>query len=381
MINPEARALVAKINKEQGEGTVVLASDMKIAKRFTTGSLGFDIALGGNAEMAGWAGNQWHEVIGMESHGKTASIYKTIAANQSVNPDFTTFWVAAEHYDHDQAAALGVNNDQVIVMSTQHMEDAFQKMIEAADSRAIDCIILDSYPALTPNEEDSKDMDENSMTLGARRFGQFFRKVGPATKRSLINDELPILGIIINQYRDLVGGYSPQGTPKTTPGGKGKNFAYITRVDVRRDEWIKEKRPGQGDVIVGQVIKFKTIKNKSAASQQVASVDFYFRDAPTLGFKRGDYDLFKEAVTLAILYNVIKRRGAYYDFKGRTWQGKDTMLRDLRAEPELYQELRESVLAVAFLDNVEQKTEEELDAANSSGKRRVSRRSTEGPDE
>jgi recombination protein RecA len=377
LINPEARALVAKINKAQGEGTVVLASDMKIAKRFTTGSLGLDIALGGNAESAGWAANQWHEIVGMESHGKTAAIYKTIAANQSADPDFTTFWAAAEHYDHDQAAALGVNNDQVIVMSSQHMEDVYQKMIEWADSRACDCIVLDSYPALTANEEDDKEMSESSMTLGARRTGQFFRKVGPATKRSLINDDKPILGIIINQYRDLVGGYSPQGTPKTTPGGKGKNFAYITRVEVRRDEWIKEDRPGQGAVIVGQVIKFKTIKNKSAASQQVASVDFYFRDAPTLGFKRGDYDLMKEVITLAILYGVIKRRGAYYDFKGRTWQGKDIVIRDLRAEPELYQELREAVLAVAFLDNVEQKTEEELNSANSSGKRKVSRRNTE----
>lgn len=383
-VNAEALALAAKINKAQGEGTVVIASDMRIAKRFTSGSLSLDVALGG-----GWPGNQWVEVIGMESHGKTAIVLKTIAANQRVDPDFTTLWIAAEHYDTDQAEALGVDNSRVVVIPTQAMEFAFQTMLEFAAARAVDCIVLDSYPALVPDEEADKDMDEAVMALGARLFGKFFRKAGAATKRSLSDpDDRPILGIVINQYRDAIGQFSPHGTPKTTPGGKAKNFAFYVRVEVKRDEFIDEARPGKGKVRVGQVIKVKTIKNKSAAPQQVATVNFYFRDAPNLGFLRGDYDVVKELFTMGLLFDVIERRGAYFQFDNGEvgedgkpryrWQGKDSMIAALREDLTLQDEIRDAVMSEASKTDAERSiTEADVDAAESAGKRKVSRRAKE----
>src|SRR5213076_1488749 len=119
-LNTEALALAARINKELGEGAVIVASDMRVPKTFTTGSLSLDIALGG-----GWPGNQWSEIIGKEGYGKTAITLKTIAANQRINPDFSTLWVAAEHYDTRQAKALGVDNSRVVVVSTQDMVVAY----------------------------------------------------------------------------------------------------------------------------------------------------------------------------------------------------------------------------------------------------------------
>lgn len=370
MINKEALALAAKINKAEGEGTIVVASQMKIARRFTTGSVALDIAIGG-----GWPGNQWVEVVGMESHGKTTIVYKTIAANQAADPDFTTLWIAAEHYDESWAASLGVDNERVLVIPTQGMEFAYQTMLEFAASRSVDCIVLDSYPALIADEEAEKDMDEAVMALGARLTGKFFRKAGAATKRSLTDPaDRPILGIIINQYRDKIGGYSPHGTPKTTPGGNAKNFAFYVRVEVRRDDWIKEKRPGMGEVNVGQTIKVKTIKNKSAAPQQVASVDFYFSDATIDGFsfKKGEYDTVKEIVTLGVLYGVIQRRGAYFDVGGNRIQGRDALVQALRESPDLLEQVKQEVLAVAF-QRQEPVTDEELNAAATAGKKTVKR--------
>jgi recombination protein RecA len=46
----------------------------------------------------GFPGNQWNELVGEPSHGKTALALKTIAANQKLNPDYTTVWVAAEQW-------------------------------------------------------------------------------------------------------------------------------------------------------------------------------------------------------------------------------------------------------------------------------------------
>lgn len=370
-LSVEAVSLAAELNKRLGEGSVILASDMRVARRFTTGSLSLDVALGG-----GWPGNQWAEVLGMESHGKTAIVLKTIAANQALDPDFSTLWIAAEHYDVDQAAALGVDNTRVVVVPTQEMEVAYETMLNFAATRAVDCVVLDSYPALIAKEEEDKAMDEAVMALGARLTGKFFRKAGSATRRSLVVEERPMLGLIINQFRDKIGAFSPHGaTPKTSPGGNAKNYAFYTRVEVNRDEWIEMATPGKGKVKVGQKIKIRTIKNKSAAPQQVAYIDFYFRDAPLLGFERGDYDLVKELVAMAVVYDVITRGGATFRFADHKWTGKDAMWDAIRADVALRNRIAAEVREIA-LDPLRLKgiTETDLSDAANVGVRTISRR-------
>lgn len=343
MLRDGAQALVNEINRKLGEGTVVLASDMVVPSRFTTGSLSLDVALGG-----GWPANQWNEVIGRESSGKTAMVLKTVAANQRLDPDFTTYWLAAEHYDYDQAEALGVDNTRVVVSPIRYMEVAFNLILKVLRSKEFDCIVLDSYPALLTAEEDEKVMEEFSVAVGAKLFNRFWRKAGADGARAADGSDRPFLGIVINQYRDKVGGFSPVGVPQTSPGGHGKDYAYYTRVDVGRDEYITEKRPGVKDPVkVGQAIRFKTIKNKSAAPMQVAHVDFFFRGAPFLGFLRGDYDVAKEYVTMGILFGVIQKKVAWFYYGDRKWQGEPAVISDVRAELDLQEAIRNEVLQLA----------------------------------
>lgn len=342
-MDPDVLALVAKINKQYGESTLVLAADVPAPPRFPSGSLSLDIALGG-----GWPGNQWVEVIGQESSGKTAVVLKTIAANQASDRDFTCWWVAAEGYDSEWAAALGVDNRRVILHPTNQMEAAYSAMLEAADSRAVDAIVLDSYPALIADGEAAKGMEEQVISLGARVTGKFFRKAGARTARSLAGTERPLLGVMINQWRDQIGGYSPQGTPRTTPGGKAKNYAFYTRLEVSRAEYIDETRPGKGAARVGQVIKARTIKNKSAAPHKIATLDFYFDDAPLLGFRRGDYDAAKELMTMGVLYEAVTRAGAYYSIGETRVKGGAALLDLLRGDLTAQEQLRADILARAF---------------------------------
>ena len=82
MKNAELIKTIASINKKYGDGTVVLGSDIiEQPPRFTSGSLALDVSLGG-----GWPANQWHELIGEASNGKTAIALKTVAANQKAGP-------------------------------------------------------------------------------------------------------------------------------------------------------------------------------------------------------------------------------------------------------------------------------------------------------
>ena len=334
-MNKDALAVVNKINKDLGAGTIVLGSDIIASPpRFTSGSLSIDVALGG-----GWPPNQWHEIIGEASNGKTALALKTVAANQRRDPEFTTIWVAAEEWVVGYAELCGVDASRVYVVSTNIMEEAYGAVIKFAESKAVDCIVVDSLPALVPSAEDDKEMEESTVGRGALLTNKFFRKVGKASKRSLVAPERPFIGIVINQYRMKIG--VMYGDPRTTPGGLGKDYAFFTRTEVRRDEWI-ESGTGQEKRRVGQSIKARIIKNKSAAPSQVATVDFYFSEGETV--PAGEFDFAKEVIAMGIINKVITRAGAYYRYAGRQWQGSDAMLSSIREEIDLKETLERDVL-------------------------------------
>jgi recombination protein RecA len=248
MMNDEALKVVAQLNKRFGDNVVVRAADIRsdIIPRITSGSTTLDFVLGG-----GFPGNQWNELVGESSHGKTAVALKTIAANQALNPNFTTVWVAAEQWVPEYAEMCGVDSDRVIVIETNVMEEAYDSVIAFAESKSVDAIVIDSLPALSPSPEMAKSMDELTIGRGAMLTNKFFRVVGSAMKRSLVEDERAVLGIIINQYRMKIG--VMHGDPRTTPGGEGKNYAFFTRCEIRRDEWV-EVGSGTNKLRVGQTI-------------------------------------------------------------------------------------------------------------------------------
>jgi recombination protein RecA len=336
VINDEARKVLAQLNKKFGDGVVVLASDIRpdLIPRITSGSTTLDYVLGG-----GFPGNQWNELVGEPSHGKTALALKTIAANQRLNPDYTTVWVAAEQWVPEYALMCGVDMERVIVIETSIMEEAYQAVIQFAESKSVDAIVIDSLPALSPMPEMEKDMSEATVGRGALLTNKFFRVVGTAMKRSLIEDERPVLGLIINQYRMKIG--VMHGDPRTTPGGEGKNYAFFTRCEVRRDEWI-EIGSGNSKTRVGQRIKVRTLKNKTAPPQRVAYFDFYFAEGGNCA--PGEFDFAKEIASLAVVMGYIERKGGWFYYGERKWQGIESVITSLREEIDLKEEIQTKVL-------------------------------------
>jgi recombination protein RecA len=331
--------VLANINKKLGENTIVLASEVAAPTRFTSGSLSLDMILGG-----GWPTNQWHEIIGEASNGKTALALKTIAANQKLDPNFTTIWIAAEQWVPEYAEMCGVDSSRVHVFTSNVMEVALSAVLEFIETKEVDCVVIDSLPALVPTAEDEKEMDEFTVGRGAMLMGKFFRKMEKAGKRSIIGGERPFVGLIINQWRSKIG--VMYGDPRTTPGGEAKNYFFFTRVEVKRDEWI-EAGTGQEKHKVGQTIKFTTRKNKSAPPGQVAYTDFYFDDGG--GVDKGDYDYAKEIVALGIINKIITRAGAYYRYADRQWQGADALVASIREEVDLQEVLQKDVLGTLRL--------------------------------
>lgn len=333
------QAIATTINKKHGVGTVVLASAARLKPpRLSTGSLSLDVALGG-----GWPANQWSEIVGNEGSGKTTITLKTIAAAMKKDKEFNVVWVAAESYDDEYAALLGVDNKRVYLIEENIMEVAYEAVLEVVENRACDMVVIDSLPALVPADEDAKSMDEWSPGAGARRTNQFMRKATKATKRSLTDEDRPIVGVIINQWREKIG--VMHGDPRTTPGGKAKNFWMYCRVEVRRDEWLYEGT-GQDKEKVGQAIKVSTIKMKGARPGPAALINFYFADCDDAD--AGTYDIYKETLDLGLVYEIVERSGNGYKYEGeRHSGGKVGFYNVLREDEQMYQRLRKEVLDAA----------------------------------
>ena len=346
----EVDALITAVNKRLKGDVLRYASTLQTFNRVSSGSLAFDLMLGG-----GWPLNVWNEIVGLESHGKTVMALKTIAANMATDKRYTALWVASEEFNKDWAEALGLDLKRVVLAVTNVMEDAYSIMVEALDAQTVDAIVLDSYPALIASQEFESTMYDQTVALGARLTNKLMR-VSPAAQRRE-PDERDCLCIIINQWRDQVG--VTYGDPRTTPGGKGKNFSYFTRVEVTRDDWIKK-----GDLRVGQIIKARTMKNKTAPPSRVAVTGFYFDEC--FPFKPGDYDVVSEVWNIALTYDLITRHGAWYHYGERKWNGKDAVLQALREDLDLQREMdglvRHSVLGTP------------LPSPNGSRKRRVPRK-------
>ena len=328
----EIDALIERVNKKH-PGVLRYASTLQTFQRVGTGSLAYDLALGG-----GWPLNVWNEIVGLESHGKTVMAMKTLAAQMQRDPNYKALWVASEDFNAEWARMLGMDTERTVLAATNVMEEAYTIMVEGLDSQLFDAVVLDSYPALVPTAEAEAAIEDWQVGIGARLTNKLMRVSTPAMRRE--PDERNCLCLIINQWRDRIG--VTYGDPRTTPGGKQKNFSYFTRVEVVRDGWVERNK-----VKVGQTMKIRTMKNKTAPPSRVAVTDFYFDNCSP--FKAGEYDIVAEVWNIATTYDVITRAGAWFSYGGQRWNGKEPVLQSLREDLDLRRdvdtEVRKLVLA------------------------------------
>jgi recombination protein RecA len=329
-----AETVRSEMNKQFGGEVVIMASELpEEVRRVPTGSLSVDVATGG-----GWPRGHWSEIVGMESSGKTALSFLTVAAAQRENPEHITVWVAAEEFVPSWARACGVDLNRVMLINTNVAEAAFDTALNFMENRACDLVVIDSLPALLPDEENTKDMDEPQVALQARLNAKFFRKAGYAMHR-LAETDRPCTGIVINQFRSLIGGWARYGEPTTTPGGKAKNYYFFVRAEVSRVDWIKDR-----DRKVGQRIRVVVNKNKTAPGQRQTEFDFYFDHYSR--FAPGQVDQQGELMALGIDLGVIGRKGAWYTVGEQQYQGMDAVMQGLRDRPDLAAFVTREVMSI-----------------------------------
>lgn len=307
------------VKKQYGLGSIMKLGDKESVNIdvVSSGSLLLDTALG----IGGYPKGRIIEIYGPESSGKTTVALHAIASLQQ--KDGRAAFIDAEHsIDPEYAKRLGVNIDELILSQPDSGEQAMEIVEILIKSQAIDLIVVDSVAALVPQVELDGEMSDAQVGAQARLMSKALRKITGLLGKS----ECTI--IFINQLREKVG--IMFGNPETTPGGRALKFYATIRLEVRKGEPIKSAVD-----IIGNVVNIKIVKNKVAPPFKTISVDLIY------GF---GINKESEILDLAVTYEIIKKNGSWYDYKGeRIAQGKENVKKYLLDHVEILKEIEDAV--------------------------------------
>ena len=313
------QAAMQKIEKDFGKGSIMKLGDENVEKVdvIPTGSLGLDLALG----VGGYPRGRIIEIFGPESSGKTTLALHAIAEAQKLGG--IAAFIDAEHaFDSFYAKNLGVDIDNLLISQPDNGEQALQIADQLISSAAVDIIVVDSVAALTPKAEIEGDMGDNKVGLQDRLMSQALRKMTSTISKT------NTACIFINQLREKIGVMF--GNPETTTGGNALKFYSSVRIDVRPSTAIKD-----GEEVLGKLTKVKIVKNKVAPPFRKCEFDIMFGEGIS---KVG------EILDIAVDNDIVKKSGSWFSYgETRLAQGRDAVLKLLKDNPELCEELEAKV--------------------------------------
>ena len=325
---------LSQIDKAFGAGAIMRLNgdDLAPIPAISTGAISLDLALGG----AGMPRGRVIEVFGPESSGKTTLALNVIAQAQKKG---VAAFIDAEHaLDPMWAKKLGVDVDALLVSQPDTGEQALEICEMLIRSNAVDVVVIDSVAALIPRAEIEGEMGATHVGLQARLMSQAMRKLTGAISKS------DCMVIFINQIREKIGVMF--GSPETTPGGRALKFYSSIRVDIRRIGSIKD-----GDIPIGNRVRTRVVKNKTAPPFRSAEFDIMFNEGISI---TGDL------IDLAVEDDIINKSGSWFSYgETRLGQGRENSKKYLAENPETFEEIKVKVLvARGVLDGPKGTTEE-----------------------
>ena len=321
------QAAMQKIEKDFGKGSIMKLGEQSSENIdvIPTGAIGLEWALG----VGGYPKGRIIEIYGPESSGKTTLALHAIAEAQKIGG--IAAFIDAEHaFDRFYAENLGVDTDNLLISQPDNGEQALQIADQLISSAAGDIIVIDSVAALTPKAEIEGDMGDNKVGLQARLMSQALRKMTSTISKTNTTC------IFINQLREKIG--IMFGNPETTTGGNALKFYSSVRIDVRPSTAIKD-----GEDVLGKLTKVKIVKNKVAPPFRKCEFDIMFGEGIS---KVG------EILDIAVDKNIIKKSGSWFSYgESKLAQGRDAVLKLLKDNPELCEELEAKVREAIKEDN------------------------------
>jgi len=313
---------LGQIEKQFGKGSIMTldanSNPGLDVQAIPTGALSIDLALG----IGGIPRGRVVEIFGPESSGKTTLTLSIISQVQKIGG--VAAFIDAEHaFDASYAKTVGVKLEDLLISQPDTGEQALEIAETLVRSNAVDLVVIDSVAALTPRAEIEGDMGDSHMGLQARLMSQALRKLTAAINKS------KTCVIFINQIRMKIGVMF--GNPETTTGGNALKFYASVRIDLRRIESIKN-----GDVVVGNRIRAKIVKNKVAAPFREAEFEILFSE----GISRTS-----DLIDLGVKSEVIQKSGAWFAYDNeKIGQGRESVRKFLEENPKTFTKIEKAVL-------------------------------------
>lgn len=274
-----------------------------IFSNISTGVFALDYAL-----LGGYVEGQVTSLVGWEASGKTSFALKAIAECQKKRPDSEIVYADIEgSLDPIWAASLGVDISKVhIIQNIIDAERIVDALVEVASADNCSMIVVDSVPALVPQQDFEKSSYDAVVATRAKIMSRFCTVLGRITDERRIKGN-PITPILINQWRNKIG--VMYGDPKTMPGGDQQKFSMFTQVEFRKKkEHMKKLDHGDGDVVGYNEHAFTVKKHK--ATQGPVSGEFKLIRAETdTGLEAGQVDDYEMVIKYARRHGLISGGG------------------------------------------------------------------------
>lgn len=321
-----------------GAESVMMASDIPVRPRISSGSLALDFAIGG-----GMPTDRIVEVAGAEGCGKTSLALLTMQQFLDAQPDRGALILDVEHKlsaDWVQQLIGAERMKRVILAWPDTAEQATDLYTKAVKTGQIAFVLFDSIagaPTQRVTEKSAEIGNVGGNALAITRFAQL---------ASIYSQKYNVLTFCVNQVRDDMEGYHRV----ITPGGRALKHACVLRIQLKKGKGKVDEEVSGEKIQVGYTVVGKVVKNQQAAPGRTAW--WWFFSIPTEKYGFG-VDTLDEVVRLATLTKVIATSGGWYthpllpeDKSGaHKIQGLARLTEYIKAHPEIHDVLAAEVMS------------------------------------
>lgn len=306
--------LIKEINKKHGPNTINRATDFENleVEYVSTGSAYLDWAIG-----KGIPRGKIIELYGIPSSGKSL-ISSYIVAEAQRRGEECVWFDCENSFDPSFAETLGIDVDKLIISQVSLGETTMDLVKETISKGQPSIVVVDSVAAMIPRSDLEESLEQATMATRARMMSRGLAQINAVNKNTIV--------IFINQLRTDLGAY---GGPSVTTGGRALGFYASVRIEVKRGDFIE-----QGKQKIGQVIKFRIVKNKVAPPFKEGYFKFLYE---------GKIDKADEMVSLALLNGKIQQGGAWFSFQDKRFQGREAFEEELKKDKDFYDSLKKEV--------------------------------------
>ena len=354
---PDIQEWIDRINKNYGgkDGGELAGHGSKFPylgiRRFSTGILSLDIALGG-----GWPFGRMVLNVGVESTGKTldsikacvsvenydhhTKLHRSRCEKELFTPGRALFIDAEGDFDPDWAESHGFNLDWHVIVRPEYGEQVIDIVADAISSNRFSLIVVDSIEAICPATEVEGSAEDWNMGLKARMVNKGINRWRSLLNGRIIRNELGPALLCTNQFRIDIKAL-PHTDNRTIPGGKNQIFASSIIIYKRPPKYEDSERTERAFVELGG----STRKNKTYIPKQEFNYKMHLTGGD--GEKTGDINNVEQMEMFGKKHDLIVKKGSKWVFGDHEFGTLKALKATLREEPEMYEMMWRSIVKAA----------------------------------